>query len=108
MPALYLEEHAAKSIPDLIKFLSSLNSAASGSITGALEESHRQAIQCLIEEKLTAIHINALNQRNDSISNLKSSTTKLTKIGWFLTGLITLVSVLIPLYLTILSPFKRD
>jgi hypothetical protein len=79
MPPLNLDEHAAKSIPDLIKFLSSLNSATSGSITGAQEESHRQAIQCLIEEKLTAIRINALNELNESINNINQSTTKLAK-----------------------------
>jgi hypothetical protein len=95
---LNIDEHAAKSIPDLIKLLSPMHTGLGGSVTGAQEEAYRQAIQCLIGEKLTAVHINTLNELNESINNLNHSTTKLTKVGWILTGLITLASVLIPLY----------
>ena len=99
MPPLNINELAAKSIPDLVKHLSSMHTGLSGSVTGAQEEAYRQAIQCLIEEKLTAVHINALNELNESINNLNSSTTKLTKVGWILSVLIALATVLIPLYL---------
>jgi len=98
-PSLQLDKLADQSIPELIGQLSTMHSGQAGSLQGAIEAAHRQAIQCLIEEKLTATHIKALNELNESINNLNSSTTKLTKVGWVLTALITLASVLVPLYL---------
>jgi hypothetical protein len=98
-PPLNVDELAAKSVPDLIKLLSSLNTAASGSISGAQEESHRQAIQCLIEEKLTATHINALNQLDQSINKLNRSTTYLTVAGWVLSVVIAAASIYLTTFL---------
>src|SRR5215510_4436394 len=52
MPLFNIDELAAKPIPDLIKLLSSMHTGLSGSVVGAQEDAFRQAIQCLIEEKL--------------------------------------------------------
>jgi|SRR6266487_2225789 len=79
MAELDINEHKDKSIPDLIDLMSSMQ-APSGSVAGAQVEAYRQAIQCLIDEKLTYSLINAINK-------LDESTTRLTKVGYWLTGI---------------------
>ena len=73
MAELNIDELAAKTVPDLIKLLASMQ-GQSGSVVGAEAEAHRQAIQCLIEDKLTSILAS-------SIHTLNESTTRLSKIG---------------------------
>ena len=63
--------------------------APSGSVVGSQLQAHREAIQGIIDEKLT-------NQLTQSIDGLNRSMTRLAKIGLWLTGvgvLLTVVSV---------------
>src|SRR5262245_5365270 len=74
MAELDINELRNKSTNELIGLMSSMHTGLSGSVKGAQEESARQAIQCLIEEKLTYALTNAMNK-------LDESTTWLSKVG---------------------------
>jgi hypothetical protein len=81
---------------ELIELLPSLHS------TGAIgEEQHalRDAAQAVLQQKLATILANSLDTLNESIKTLNRSTTRLTKVGWWLTIVVGIVGIIVSIAL---------
>ena len=98
MAELDIDELKEKSVPELIGLMSSMQ-APSGSVAGAQVEAYRQAIQCLIDEKLTCSLTNAINK-------LDESTTRLSQVGNRI-SIIGVVVAFIGLAAAIVTLFKK-
>ena len=84
-----IERFESKPVGELLRLLPYFWSTGT---TGAELQAFREAGQSVIDHKLTETLVTAIN-------GLNASTARLTKVGWVLSGVISLASILVPIYL---------